>query len=361
MIFDTTGTYTLAASDGSMAGVVSNSFPVNPAAADHLVFGQQPSDVTAGVAISPSITVYLEDPFGNIVTSDTSSVTLVVSSGGGTVTGTSTVAAVSGVATFDDAIVDLAGVHTLEAVDGALSSASSTSFTVSTAAASQVAFVQQPTDTTAGSPAGASITVDVEDQFGNLITGDNSNVTLYINTGPGSIGGTDTVAASAGVATFNNIVIDTAGSYTLSASDGSLAGATSGSFSVTPAAAEQLAFVQQPTATSTSSAVNPAITVSVEDQFGNTVTSDSSQVTLSVQTGPGSIGGVYTVAASGGVATFGNVTFATPGGVYAGRQRWQPDTSDFQFLRGQHIRREFEAGLPASARRDVAIWHDAVD
>ena len=37
--------------------------------------------MTAGVADSPSIVVDVEDPFGNIVTSDSSNVTLAVASG----------------------------------------------------------------------------------------------------------------------------------------------------------------------------------------------------------------------------------------------------------------------------------------
>jgi hypothetical protein len=50
-------------------------------------------------------------------------------------------------------------------------------------------------------------------------------------------GGSNTASASAvnGVATFGNLVINTAGSYTLAASDGALNGATSSSFTITAA------------------------------------------------------------------------------------------------------------------------------
>ena len=44
--------------------------------------------------------VEVEDPFGNIVTSDSSSVTLAVASGPGSLSGTLTVATSSGIATF---------------------------------------------------------------------------------------------------------------------------------------------------------------------------------------------------------------------------------------------------------------------
>src|SRR5262249_38573581 len=46
-----------------------------------LIFGQQPTNATAGVAISPAVTVMVEDAFGNVVTSDSSTVTLTLSSG----------------------------------------------------------------------------------------------------------------------------------------------------------------------------------------------------------------------------------------------------------------------------------------
>ena len=55
------------------------------------------------------------------------------------------------------------------------------------------------------------------DQFGNVVTSDNSDqVTLAIATGPGSFtaGSTTTVTASSGVATFSNLVLNTAGTAT---------------------------------------------------------------------------------------------------------------------------------------------------
>ena len=62
----------------------------------------------------------------------------------------------------------------------------------------------------------------MEDQFGNIVTTDSSNVTLSVASGPGSASGTLTVAASSGIVTFGNVKLNAAGSYTLTASDGSL-------------------------------------------------------------------------------------------------------------------------------------------
>jgi uncharacterized repeat protein (TIGR03803 family) len=310
---NTAGTYTINAADGALTGATSSSFTISAAAASKLAFAQQPTNVTAGATISPAVTVDIEDQFGNIVTSNTSSVTMSIASGPGTLGGTLTIAAVAGVATFNNLSITTAGAYTIKAADGALTTATSGSFTVSPAAASKLVFAQQPTNATAGAAITPAVTVDVEDQYGNIVTGNTSNVTMSIASGPGSLGGTLTVAAVAGVATFNNLSIDTAGSYTIKAADGALTTATSGSFTVSAAAASKLAFVQQPTNVTAGSAISPAVTVSIEDQFGNVVTGNTSNVTMAVASGPGALGGTVTVAAVAGVATFSNLSITTAG------------------------------------------------
>ena len=85
--------------------------------------------------------------------------------------------------------------------------------------------------------------VAVEDQFGNVVTTDTSTVTLTVASGPGGFasGSTTSVSAVKGIATFSNLLLDTAGSYTLGASDGALTKATSGKLNITPATAAKLA------------------------------------------------------------------------------------------------------------------------
>jgi len=98
----------------------------------------------------------------------------------------------------------------------------------------------------AGVAESPSIVVDVEDQYGNIVTNDASNVTLAVAGGPGGLSGTVAATAISGIATFSNIILDTAGNYTLTASDGGLASATSSSFTVNPAAASKVAYRVQP-------------------------------------------------------------------------------------------------------------------
>jgi hypothetical protein len=80
------------------------------------------------------------------------------------------------------------------------------------------------------------VKVEVVDQFGNLVTNDNSTVTVAVASGPGAFtsNSTVTVKASGGIATFDNLVLDTAGIYTLLVTDGSLTGASSDPFQVKP-------------------------------------------------------------------------------------------------------------------------------
>ena len=318
LILNTAGSYKLSASDSadSLNAGNSNSFTINPSTASKLAFIQDVSNATAGAAVTPSPVIAVEDQFGNVVTGDTSTVALSVFSGPGTLSGTNSVAAVAGEATFGNLILDTAGTYTLSAADGKLAGVDSDSFTVSAASSvNKLVFVTGPSNTTAGVAISPSVVVDVEDQFGNIIITDNSSVTLAVNTGPGTLGGTDTVSASGGQATFGNLIFDTAGSYTLNASDGTDAAATSASFNVTAAGAAKLVYFAEPSNTTAGVAVGPSIVVDVEDQFGNIVTGDTSAVTLSIASGPSgsTLGGTDSVDASAGKATFGNVLLDAAG------------------------------------------------
>ena len=83
-------------------------------------------------------------------------------------------------------------------------------------------------------------------------------------TGPATLAGTLSQAAVGGIATFADLSVTLVGTgYTLDATDGLLTGATSTTFDITPAAADHLAFVQQPTTTVAGVAIAPAVTVRV--------------------------------------------------------------------------------------------------
>ena len=85
-----------------------------------------------GNSIGPAIVVKVEDIDGSLCNNDNSLVALSVASGPGVLNGNLTVAAVNGVATFSSVMLNTTGPYTLQATDGSLSAAISTSFTIST-------------------------------------------------------------------------------------------------------------------------------------------------------------------------------------------------------------------------------------
>ena len=78
----------------------------------------------------------------------------------------------------------------------------------------------------------------------------------------------------------------------------------------------KLAFSQQPTSATAGASISPAVTVLIQDANGYTVTGNTSNVTLAITANPGggTLGGATTVAAaSGGVATFSNLSIDQAG------------------------------------------------
>jgi hypothetical protein len=236
--------YTLTATATGLTSATSGTFAVVPAAASKLVFGVQPSNATAGSAISPAVQVTVQDALGNTVTSSTASVSLAITSGTGTagavLGGTVTAAAANGVATFSNLTVNKVGTgYTLTATATGLTGVTSTGFSVAFGAASKLAFVAQPSSVSARSVMSPAVQVVVVDAQGNTVTNSSASVTLAITSGTGTagavLGGTLTVAAASGVATFGSLTVDQGGTgYTLTATSSGLTGAASTAFTVWP-------------------------------------------------------------------------------------------------------------------------------
>jgi hypothetical protein len=90
-------------------------------------------------------------------------------------------------------------------------------------AAKLIFATEPPASGTAGAPFGA--VVQVLDVYGNLVA--SSSVPVTITSTAAGIAGTTSVAASGGVATFTGLVLNTPGSYTLTASSPGLPSVTS--------------------------------------------------------------------------------------------------------------------------------------
>ena len=265
--------------------------------ASQVAFTTQPGNSTAGATINPAIVATIQDASGNAVNSG-KTVTLSIASGAGSLDGTISVAAVNGVATFGSVDIDEVGSFTLSASAPGLSSATSNSFVINAASASQLTISTQPSNTTAGSS--FTVVATLLDAFGNTADG-SANVSLSL--AGATLSGTSTVAAVNGVATFNDIRIDEAGTYTLSLSTASLGPVATNSFSIAAASASQLVFTAQPGNSTAGVAISPAIAVAIQDAFGNPVTSTDT-ISLAIATGLGTLDGSTSLAAVNGVATF---------------------------------------------------------
>jgi hypothetical protein len=319
LLLDAAGDYTLGATDGSLTGGTSNSITIGAGAASKLFVSDAPVLATAGQALSPGVTVVVEDAFGNPVTTDTSTITLSVNNGpAGFASGsTNSAVATKGVATFNNLTLDAAGVYTLNAGDGSLASATSTSITVNPSTASKLFVSDAPVFATAGQALSPGVTVVVQDAFGNTVTSDTSKITLEVKSGPAlfASGSTTLVSAVKGVATFSHLILNAAGPYTLIAVSGSLGSGISSSITVNAATASKLFVSNAPVLGRAGQVLSPGVTVVVEDAFGNTVTTDTSNITLSVSSGPGGFasGSTTSEPANHGIATFNNLILGTAG------------------------------------------------
>src|SRR5439155_26998971 len=234
--------------------------------------------------------------------------------GGGTLSGTTSQSTdAGGVATFAGLNANLVGSKTLTASRAPATQVESSSFTILPAGASQVVFVQQPTDATAGAVIAPSVKVQLKDSFGNNVPSLGVTVTMALTVGTGSLSGTPSrTTDGAGVATFDDLSINLTGSKNLTASSTSLSSASSSAFSISPAAANQLAFTQQPTDATAGVAIAPSIKVHVTDTFGNNVSGGSVPMTLTA--GVGSLSGTATrTSDSAGLATFNDLSINLTG------------------------------------------------
>jgi len=228
------GTYhfTLSVSDNDgLEGFRAYTVTVNQVATS-LQFVQQPANTQAGATIGPAVTVQmLRNGSPLAVAGDT--IALSLASGTGVLLGTtSAVTDASGLATFSNLQIDSSGLKTLQAGTGKNVSTSSAPFSIAAAAASQLVFVNQPTLSKPGQTM-TTVTVQLEDPFGNPTSQGNVPITLAPTAGSSPLQGTLTQCTNAlGLATFNDLQMNSSGRQRLQASSAGLASALSGSFNV---------------------------------------------------------------------------------------------------------------------------------
>ena len=316
--------YTLLANASGVTTATSAPFTITAGSAAQLVFSVQPTAAVAGTVIAPAVKVTARDALGNTATTFTGNVTVAIAAnpGGGSLSGTATVAALSGVATFSNLSINKSGAgYTLSAVAAGVTGATSASFTIAPGTATQLAFTIQPGTTTAGAAVTPAIQVAALDALGNTATGYTGTVAIAIATNPaaGTLSGTPSIAAVAGVATFADLSIDKSGAgYTLSATATGLTAATSTAFAIVPGPASQLVITIQPSNTTGGAVITPAVRVTARDALGNTATGFTGEVTATIQANPGggALSGTSVVAAAAGIANFSTLSIDKAGSGY---------------------------------------------
>jgi hypothetical protein len=313
--------HTVTATDGDGVTGTSGNITTQVGAAAKLGFVQQPSNAAAGASITPAVTVAIQDANGNVVTTATDNVTLAIGTNpsSGTLSGTATVAAVNGVATFSDLSINKVGTgYTLGASSGSLTTATSTGFDITPGAAAKLAFTVQPSNVVASATIAPAVQVSILDTFDNLVTSATDNVTVAIGNNPssGTLSGTTTVAAVNGVATFSNLSINLVGTgYTLAASSGSLTGATSSAFNVTHGPLHHFLVKAAGGGDIGAQLAGTPFNVQVtaQDEYNNTVTNFTGTVGFTSTPSGGITAGGTSGAFTAGVLTSHAITFGTPG------------------------------------------------
>ncbi len=333
--------------------VVTNPFAITPGAAVQVVCTTQPGGAAADALLGPQPVVTIEDAAGNVVTTGpdaTASVTMALTAGPGTMLGTGTRAAVAGVATFTDLQINAAGAgHVLTATKADTTGSGGTAawkvasnpFTVAPAGGTQLVFVAQPTGGVAGAAWFTQPVVQVQDTYGNPVTSgaaSSATVTMTLSAGVGPLLGTLGQVASGGNATFTDLALHAVSAAATVTAHATLNGvsvtAVSAPFAITPAAAAQLVFTAQPGGGTSNVAWPTQPQVAIQDAYGNLVTTgaeSSALITLSLTQGTGVLGGIYKLAASGGIADFSSADLAidlagvdkelTAAGLFAGVSR----------------------------------------
>jgi len=270
-----------------------------------LAGGTQSGIAGSAAAVTPSVKVI--DGSGKGVSGV--AVEFTIGTGGGAVVGGSSSTNADGIATVGTwTLGKTVATNTLIATASGLtgSPVTFTATTVAGPAASILANTGSAQTATVGTAVSTAPSVKVADVNGNAVSG--AVVTFAATAGGGAVTGATQTTSSTGIATVGGWTLGlTSGTNTLTASAAGLSGAALITATGAAGAATQVAIVTQPTAAVNNVAFSTQPVVQIRDANNNLVTTATNSVTAAVATGTGTLGGTFTVAAIGGVATFTNL------------------------------------------------------
>ncbi|MGH7544001.1 MAG: invasin domain 3-containing protein [Gemmatimonadota bacterium] len=190
----------------------------------------------------------------------------------------------------------------------------------------------QPSDVDAGENISPPVTVEAVDASGSRVTTFTTRINVELIPDPGALGGKRQDDPDDGLATFNNLSVSAPGQgYRLRATATGVAPDTSDAFDVAGGeGAVRLEFVQHPTGTAAGAAFSPAITVRAVRGDGTTDSAFTTNITLSIASGPtNQIFGTTTRVAASGMAAFNDLSIRLVGAytLQATASGLTPDTS----------------------------------
>lgn len=295
-----------------IANITTNPFDV-VAVAGYLNVSTQPSETVEGDPINGPPVVRLTNLLNHGVSGVTISVTLNKSdfTGGSTTTAITNFA---GYAIFSNLVIDDfdTGYNLTFTAIGASGVASviSNDFEVTDATLS-MDIVQQPTETVAGVSISPAPQVHIHNGVGDI---EGAVVTAYINKNTFSGGSTLTATTnSSGIATFNNLIINTAdNNYSISfnADYTGVKNANSSVFTITPSLADYIEVTSQPGNSTAGETIEGPPAATAYDEFGNPVPNVDIEVEPNQHSG--SFSGTTPVSTNAsGVAVFNDLVITT--------------------------------------------------
>ena len=295
---------------------------VNALPATQLEFQNQPGTGAAGSPIPP-VRVEVQNSQGGTVSQGSVAVTVALAYNptGATLSGTLTVGASNGVATFSDLRVNQAGTgYTLRATAGALTPAESAPFAIVAGSAARLAIATQPSsNATSGVALTVQPRIQIRDADGNAVASGGVQVTAVLEGSGATLSGTRTVSTNAdGLATFTNLTLSgVAATYTLLFAAPGLTAIASNGITLSAGAPARLVLTRQPSPTAQAGvALDRQPEVQLEDADGNPASQAGIAVTAAIQSGGGVLEGSLTVLTdSEGRAAFGNLAIGGATGV----------------------------------------------
>jgi sRNA-binding regulator protein Hfq len=316
LLINVSGNYTLTASSAGNIFTATAPAPFVIAVATPSVIQitqDAPAVATAGTVFSPAVTVHVADSLGNPATNTLVTLSLL---GGGTLSGTvAHVTDLTGVATFNNLSISLAGTNYALVANSTNSlSVTGNTFTVTSATGSKLVYTSVPAVTNVAGSTLSNFVVQVQDPFNNNVSGSGVPIGLTLSTNTFASGTTNLTTDPNGSATFSNLVITVAGNDTVTASSAGLTSANK-LLVILPAPFTMTFQQDAPSVTNAGAVFTPPVAVKIVDAFNNALT--NRPVTLSLLNG-GTLGGT-TVRTTGldGVAAFSNLFINVAGTNYA--------------------------------------------